>query len=364
MALFRRPPETPVGPDLPQRVADSACRRVAVLALHPGAGAGTVLAALASGLQAAGLQPGLTSAAGGPVEDDPAVWPGERTRLPAGVVAATDPGSLEEGGARVTVLEPPVDGEGGCALVRVEEEGPIVLHGPEDGAKMGRVMERLERVVSGPLCVSGRWERRSFAAPGQVDGWVLAVGAAFSPTPERAAAAVRHHVELARRPPCDELVRLAWEVAMSRNDVVLVGGGGAVLESIPAFASELSDAIERVDQDRLHAIVFPGTIHDDLVQPLVRGRWRGVLVARDATRIHAAPVYYRAWVKEGGSFQVVLPGRLIAIATNPVSPVGEDADAQEFRDRVAEAVPDVPVHDVVLDAGGSGKPAGWRLWPR
>ena len=104
MALFRRPPANPVGPDLPQRVADSACRRIAVLALHPGAGAGTVLAALASGLQAAGLEPGLTSAAGGPIVDDPAAWPGERTRLPKGVVAATDPGALEDGGASVTAL--------------------------------------------------------------------------------------------------------------------------------------------------------------------------------------------------------------------------------------------------------------------
>ncbi len=364
MALFRRPPATPAGPDLPQRVADSACRRVAVLALHPGAGAGTVLAALASGLQAAGLEPGLTSAAGGPIVDDPAAWPGERTRLPAGVVAATDVGALDDDGARVTILEPPPEGDTGCSVVRVDEEGPIVLHGPEDGARMAEVLDRLERRVRGPLCVSGRWERRSFAAPGRVDGWVLAVGAAFSPTPERAAAAVRHHVELTRRPPCDELVRLAWEVASSRNDVVLVGDGGAVLGSVPAFASEVADAVERADRGRLQAIVFPGTIHDELVQPLVRGPWRGALVAHDATRIHAAPVYYRAWVKEGGSFQVVRPCRLIAIATNPVSPVGEDADPREFRDRVAEEVPDVPVHDVVLDAGGSGKSGGWRLWHR
>lgn len=364
MALFRRPPATPAGPDLPQRVADSACRRIAVLALHPGAGAGTVLAALASGLQAAGLEPGLTSAAGGPIEDDPAAWPGERTRLPAGVVAATDVGALEDSGASVKILEPPSGEDGDCAVVRVVEEGPIVLHGPEDGARMARVLDRLDRVVSGPLCVSGRWERRSFAAPGRVDGWVLVVGAAFSPTPERAAAAVRHHVELTRRPPCDELVRLAWEVSSSRNEIVLVGDGGAVLGSVPAFGSELADAIGRADRSRLQAIVFPGTIHDELVQPLVRGDWRGALVAHDPTRILTAPVYYRAWGKEGGSFQVVRPGRLIAIATNPVSPIGEDADPQEFRDRVAEEVPDVPVHDVVLDAGGSGKSGGWRLWHR
>jgi len=363
MRWFRKTPPPPPGPDLAGRVIDSGCRRIAVLGLHAGAGAATVLAALATRLTERGLVPGVTSAAGGPLEDDPTAWPGERTRLPAGVVAATARAALAEAQAKVTALEDPA-GDESVAIVRVEEEGPIVLHGPEDGERMARVLDRLAVAATGPICVTGRWERRSFASPGRVDGWILAVGAAFSPTPERAAAAVRHHVELSRLPVADAGVRLAWEVVRSTNDVVLVGDSGAVLGTAPRGAADTTAAVRAADPARLRAIVFPGALRDESVQPLVRGDWRGDLVVHDATRVHVAPVWYRAWLKDGGAVRVVRPSRLIAIATNPVSPVGEDADAIAFRSLVEAEVAGTPVHDVLLESPESARPHGWRLWSR
>lgn len=363
MAWFRSKPTEPAGPDLARRLAESGCRRVAVLGLHPGAGAGTVLAALATGLARLGATPGVTSAAGGHLEDDPTAWPGERTRVPAGLIAATSRAALSEAQVRVTPLDDPA-GDASVAIVRVEEDGPIVLHGPEDADRMDEVIERLCRAAPGPVCVTGRWERRAFAAPGRVDGWVLAVGSALAPTPERVAAAVGYHVEIASLARCDEHVRLASEVASSRNEIVLVGEAGAVLGTTASGSAHLASAVRSADRGRLRAIVFPTAVRDGDVQPLVRDDWRGRIVVRDATRIHVAPVWYRAWCKDGGGFEVLQQSRLLGIATNPVNPVGRDADARAFRDGIAKANPGVPVHDVVLESVGSEDRPGWRLWSR
>jgi hypothetical protein len=108
--------------------------------------------------------------------------------------------------------------------------------------------------------------------------------------------------------------------------------------------------------------VLPHGLNDEFMIPLVRSALRCTLVVRDATRINVAPVYYKAWLKGRGRIQVVRPLKLLAAATNPWNPSGPDADPVEFRQSVASALPDLPVHDVVLEAGGErGKPV-WKFW--
>ena len=98
-------------------------------------------------------------------------------------------------------------------------------------------------------------------------------------------------------------------------------------------------------------MVVGGTLDDSLLVPLVRAKRRCPVLVRDFTRVQAAPVYREAWLRGGGTLQVVHAARPLAVATNPMNPTGPDADAEEFRAMVAERVPDLPVHDVVLEAG-------------
>ena len=96
--------------------------------------------------------------------------------------------------------------------------------------------------------------------------------------------------------------------------------------------------------------------------PLVRSQLRCTIVVRDATRINVSPVYYKAWLKGRGRIQVVRPLRLLAVATNPWNPAGPDADPAEFRAAVATALPDLPVHDVVLEGDSGEKKPAWKFW--
>jgi hypothetical protein len=165
-------------------------------------------------------------------------------------------------------------------------------------------------------------------------------------------------------PACEGPDRLAWEVATSRGEVVVVGESGAVHRTVPVGSPELITTIRSIGSARVRGIVHPGVVRDELAKELVREDWRGLIVVRDPTRVQIAPVYYRAWTKDGGEFRVVRPASLLAVLANPVSPVGEDADPVEFRDRIAESLVDIPVHDVVLEDPESSSRPGWRLWAR
>lgn len=361
--MNRRMREAPGGPVLADRVVDSGCRAIAILGLHPGSGAGTVLGRVAADLAMRGLGPSVTSAAPGPVRSDPTAWAGERATLPAGMVAATSRGAIAELGTGCRILE--ATGEratfGEVVIIEVIEDGPVLLNGPEDPAAVAAVLHRLGVLRPGPVLATGRWEQRAFAAPGTIDGVVLAIGAAASSTPERAASALRHHAEMFALPVADEFAQDALREASARRAVLLVGGDGEVADAIHPDLGDPAREIALAGAD-LARIVVPGALSDELLSALVRAPVVGSVVIHDVTRLNVSPVYYQAWLKKGGTFVVGRTSRLLAVACNPANPVGEDFEPEAFRAAVSSAVPHVPVHDVFAEAPAAPEAIGWRFW--
>ena len=137
----------------------------------------------------------------------------------------------------------------------------------------------------------------------------------------------------------------------SRTGAGTSGAGGASVP--PSLGAGLGE--------QAATVVLPEALSDALLSRLVRSDARSVLVVRDPTAVHVAPVYYKAWTKIGGAVRVVEPMRVLAVATNPVNRSGPDADAEDFRTAVAQALPEIPVHDVVLEAARAKRRPFWRF---
>jgi len=45
-----------------------------------------------------------------------------------------------------------------------------------------------------------------------------------------------------------------------------------------------------------------------------------------------------------------------------MNPSGPDADPVEFRQAVAASLPDLPVHDVVIETVDESRKSVWRFW--
>ena len=360
------PLKEPQGPVLLDRIVKSECQRVAVLGLHAHAGTRTILASLVRELHRRQWPFAVTSAPRTPLEIDAETEAAVTTRLavPVGAIVATAAASTADGAARLELVETTdlETSRGPVGIYRVVEGGEVDVQGPDDPDAMEAVVKRLGTVSGGLVFVDGSWERRAFAAPGVTDGLVLALASGLSATPERSAAAVRYLVEMFTVEPCEEPERVAWEETASGGAAVLLDVRGRPLGLLPPGLADPVQALRAADGTPVATVVLPHGLNDEFMVSLVRSQFRCQLVVRDATRINIAPIYFKAWFKGGGKIRVVRRTHLVAVATNPINNSGPDADAAKFRQSVAEALPGLPVHDVVLETGDEPRKPIWKFW--
>lgn len=350
-------PSDTIGPDLLERALASGFRRLAVLSLHAGAGARTVVETVAAAAVSRGHGIGVTSVPRiGREADDADRFTG--VTLPEGAIAATAASVLEHDGPlapleRMDCGAPP----GEMGICRVVRAGEVPLYGPDDTKALHAVLAKLEAWSSGPVLVAGAFERHSFAAPDVTEAVVLAVGAGYSGTPERSAAAVRYAADIFSLMRCDFPVDRSFRDAAVRRQALAVDRNG---EPLCEAAGRIAP-LEALGQD-LAAILLPEFLADALLTALVRSEVRCTLVVKDPTRIRVSPVYYTAWIKSGGHVAAMEPTRVLAVATNPVNPDGPDAEPASFRRLVAEVVPELAVHDVRLESASVEERPRWKFW--
>ena len=364
--MFERKSKSSDGPTLLERIARAGCRRVAVLGLHAQAGTRTVLTSLVREIHRAGGPMALTSAPRLPLEQEEGAdtQPVTRVELPEGAWIASSAPAPAEGAAGLAVVEPTSwsSAIGPVSISRTTSAGQVDLHGPGETDAMKATLARLSELSSGLVLVDGGWDRRAFAAPGVTDGVVLVLGAGYSATAERSAAAARYLVETLAAPPCDESARHAWEETGSKGATALLDARGRQVGVMPPGLEDPVVALKTPEGAPISTVVLPFGLNDEFMIPLVRSTLRCTLVVRDATRINVSPVYYKAWLKGRGRIQAVRPLRVLAMATNPMNPSGPDADPVEFRQAVAASLPDLPVHDVVIETVDESRKSVWRFW--
>ncbi len=359
-------PEPPERPTLFDRIVRSGAQRLAILALHPHAGARRVLVHLVAQFRAKGWPAGVLSAPRVPLEPDeaPETLGTTTVALPEGVWLATSEEAAAASGDRLEIVEStgwPTT-RGAVVIGRTLGAGEVELHGPVEPEAIRALAALLGDRSGGTVFLEGGWERRAFAAPGSSDGVVLVLSSGYSASPERSAAAARYVVETFSVPPCGEAARVAWEETASKGAAALLSREGSALGVLPPGLSDPVPALRSQGGDDLGTVVMPSGLNDEFMIPLVRSPLRFRLVVRDATRLNVSPVYFKAWLKGGGRIEVVRRARIVAVATNPVNPVGPDAEAEAFRQEVQRALPEVPVHDVVLEEVDAEKRPFWKLW--
>jgi len=366
--MFERKPKLPEGPDLLDRVVSSGCQHLAVLGLHARAGTRTVLSHLVRRIHARSWPIAVTSAPRLPLEIEfehsPNEQPVTRLALPEGACIATAADTVRSAEGGLELVEGTSWGTplGAIGLYRVFRGGEVDLHGPSESDGMAEVLSRLGEQSGGLVLVDGGWERRAFAAPGIADGAILVVGSSYSASPERSAAAARYVVETLTIPPCEEPARVAWEETASTGAAALLDARGKAIGVLPPGLDDPTRALETLGKTPVATVVLPHGVNDEFMIPLVRSAFRCSLVVRDATRINVAPIYFKAWLKGNGRFQVVRPMKIVAVATNPSNHAGPDAEPAQFREMVARALPELPVHDVVLESGDENRKPAWKFW--
>lgn len=322
-------------------------RRLALVGLAKNTGKTVALTVLLSELEAQGRRVGVTSVGRDGEERDviDARIEKPRVRLAAGTLVATTDALLRASGVPHELLEDPGIRTplGRVLIARVGDAQAIEVAGPSAAADVRAVSDAMLAHGADQVLIDGAIDRRAASSPDVADGLIVSTGAVLDRDVEEVVLHTRDAVDLVRLP----LVGDAFHAAPEDERLEL--------PSRFALTAEAEQIAQLLDEHpRARWLVVAGALPDrflrGLLHPVHRRRRELVLVVADPTRVFLwkrGPEWYR---RQGVVLQTLNRIALEALTVNPVAPQSHSFDSARLRGLLEEAIPGVPVFDV-LDPG-------------
>jgi hypothetical protein len=352
----------------------AANRRVALVGLAKNTGKTVALAALLGELEQAGRCVGVTSVGRDGEEHDviDARIEKPRVRLSAGSLIATTDGLLRASGiphellAQTSVRTP----LGRVLVARLRGAGEIEVAGPSAAADVRAVSDAMLGHGAEQVLIDGAVDRRAASSPDVTDGLVLSTGAVLDRDIDEVVLQTLDAVELVRLPSVDDgseaghRLRELAEADGGRSSL-LVNEDFDAVRLPPRFvlSSEAEQIAQLLDANpTARWLIVAGALPDrflrSVLHPVHHRRRELVLVVSNPTKVFLwkrGPDWYR---RQGVHLQTLKRIALEAITVNPVAPQSHRFDSTQLRTLLEEAIPDVPIFDVLHpDYAGVHQPA-------
>jgi hypothetical protein len=345
-------------------------RRLALVGLAKNTGKTEALAALLRELEARGRRVGVTSAGRDGEERDVIDSRIEKPRvvLPAGSLVATTDGLLRASAIPHELLEQtgvrtPL---GRVLIARLHGAGAIEVAGPSAAADVRAVSDAMLAHGAEQALIDGAVDRRAASSPDVADGLIVSTGAVLDHDIDEVVLQTRDAVDLVRLASVDEDA----DAGPRLRDLAAGGESVIVSEDLepdplpPRFLlSADSEQVAQVLDENPGArwLIVAGALPErflrGLLHPVHKRRRELVLVVGDPTKVFLwkrGPEWYR---RQGVVLRTLNRIALEAITVNPVAPQSHRFDSAELRGLLAQALPDVPIFDVLHPEYGGVHPA-------
>lgn len=344
-------------------------RRLALVGLAKNTGKTEALAALLRELDAAGRTVGVTSVGRDGEEHDviDARIDKPRVVLAAGSLVASTDALLRASGLAHEVVEQTAARTplGRVLVARLAQGGAVEVAGPSAAADVRAVSDAMLAAGAERALIDGAIDRRAASSPEVADGLVMSTGAVLDRDIEEVVLQTVDAVELVRLPRVgdDDAGARVRALAANAGDGIsqLVDDDGQATPLPPRFAlSGDAEHIAELLDERPHArwLIVSGALPDrflrQLLHPVHRRRRELTVVVSDPTHVFLwkrGPAWYR---RQGVHIEVLGAVELLALTVNPVAPQSHSFDSAELRGRIQQALPGVPVFDV-LDESYAGR---------
>jgi hypothetical protein len=270
-----------------------------------------------------------------------------RVAIRRGTLATTGQQSLRVGEGLSVVRETPyVTATGRIMVVRADRTADVVLEGPATGGQMGRlVSDLIEHEGADRVIIDGSLDRIAAAAPGISEGVILAAGAVLGPDIKTAVDKTRHATRLFMTGQS----QLSVPSASGATRYCAVSGDGSTWETCEGSAITDLASVVRLLRKEGRYLFISGALSDGVLEALMGNGLYPVVIVKDATRLFVTERVAALFVAGGGVIQVEQMIRLIALTVNPHNPEGVDFKPDDFLASMRQAIPDVPVFDIVRE---------------
>jgi len=237
-----------------------------------------------------------------------------------GMVVATTQACLEQTSVTYEVLSktPFSTPLGHVFVVRVTSEGTIMLAGPSTNQDMNVLLKLMKMYVK-RIFVDGAFSRMTFSAMSELEGIVLAVGAAFSPVLEETVMKTQHILNVFSYPQAIDVVD------HPKASIILVGQNNMIVrmnKSEEAFRSAVHEA-----QGDLHQMIVHGAITSRWMDMLIDSKIHDItLVIDDPAKLLFHHRMHDVFEKLRIRVEVIRPCPILLITINPFRPNGPSYD--------------------------------------
>jgi hypothetical protein len=240
---------------------------------------------------------------------------------------------LQKTGARTPLGE--------VVLARLSEPGDVEVAGPSAAADVRAVCEAMEAQGAEQVLIDGAVDRRAASSPAVADGLVVATGAVLAREIDSVVAATAQAIDVIRLPRFEP----DGDAVADDGDAISVERE-LVLRAEPARVA----ALLRV-HPHAHTLHVGGALGEGFLEGLLAARSERAgrelqIVIADPTHAFLSRRGPRWYAKAGLELSVLRTIDLRAITVNPVAPMSHSFDSRELRERISDAVGDVPVVDV------------------
>lgn len=239
---------------------------------------------------------------------------------------------------------------GKVVLGKLVEDGYVEIAGPRSSSTIKEVCNLMQQAGAELVIIDGSLDRRASAAPYVSDCTIIAAGASLSRSMDTVIQKTKHIVTLYSIPRADREVFGCAAGAIVKGETIVINEDGCC-KSIDTQTSLLCGSIIAESlKNSSRYVVLSGSATFETLRDIVLNKGDGIqIIVKDATRIFLSENELFMLSKTGMDLRVLESINIAAITVNPYSPEGYYFDPEEFLRKMREAIPSIPVFDVMQE---------------
>lgn len=239
---------------------------------------------------------------------------------------------------------------GKVVLGKVIEDGYVEISGPRSSATIRQVCDEMQQAGAELIIVDGSLDRRASAAPLVSECTIIAAGASLSRNMDTVLQKTKHIVSLYTIPKADQAVLSIAAEAVEKGETIIIDGTGSC-KTVSTQTSLMCGGLiaDSMSQNTRYVVLSGSATFETLINIVINKGVGVQIIVKDATRIFLAENELFMLNKMGMDIKVLEDINIVAITVNPYSPEGYCFDPIEFKRKMRETIPNIPVFDVILE---------------